>query len=299
MTTLDAPPLSLPAGVRPPPPPLAPGPAAVVRAALICALLAGWAAFYVLGISGLQGARSQELAYERLREELASATAPLGGAIEPGAPVALLEAPTIGLRYVVIEGTNAGDLRRGPGHRRDTPLPGQPGTTVIYGRSVAFGGPLRHLGDLRRGDRITVTTGQGTFDYRVDTVRRQGDALPETLRSGQGRLTLATSEAQGWRSGWVPDTVLYVDAALQGPAQQVPSGRPAAVGPSETAMHPDLNALVPLVLWLQLLIAAALGGTWARLRWGGAQAWLVFIPLLLAGLWGVSESAVLLLPNLY
>lgn len=288
-----------PLGTRPPPPPLSAGSAGVVRTALVCALLAGWALFYVLGISGLQAARSQELAYDTLRQQLALATAPLGGAIGPGAPVALIEAPSIGARYVVVEGTGAGDLRQGPGHRRDTPLPGQAGICVIYGRSVAFGGPFRHIADLRRGDIVTATTGQGTFDYRVDAVRRAADALPDPLRSGEGRLTLVTAEGANWRAGWVPDRIVYVDASLQGPAQQAPSGRPTAVPVAETAMRADPDSLISLVLWLQLLAAATAGATWARVRWGGAQAWLVFVPLLLAGLWGVGESAVLLLPNVY
>ena len=38
-----------------------------------------------------------------------------------------MQIPAIGLHDVVIvEGTDSGDLRDGPGHRRDTPLPGQP-----------------------------------------------------------------------------------------------------------------------------------------------------------------------------
>jgi sortase A len=63
-------------------------------------------------------------------------------------------------------------------------------------------------------------------------------------------------------------------------------------------MGVDRGALVPLVLWLQVLIAAAVGATWAQARWGGAQTWLVGLPVLLLGAWEVADSAMQLLPNL-
>ena len=212
--------------------------------------------------------------------------------------MALIEAPRLGLRYVVVEGTSAGDLRAGPGHRRDTPLPGQAGTCVLYGRALAFGGPFRHVPELRAGDTVTLTTGQGAFDYRVDRVRRAGDPLPGPLPSGTGRLTLVTVEGVSWRTGWAPDRALYVDATLRGGPQPAPAGRPSAVPDAETALRPDPGGLVPVVLWLQLLLAGVAAMTWSAVRWGGAQTWLVGVPVLLAELWGVSESAARLLPNL-
>jgi sortase A len=279
-------------------PPLPGGALVVIRVSLGFALLALWLVFFGLGLTGLQAARSQLVLYGQLRTQLADATEPIGGTIEPGTPVALIEAARIGLRYVVVEGSAAGDLRAGPGHRRDTPLPGQAGTCVLYGRATLFGGPFRHVLDLRPGDTITVTTGQGTFEYRVDGVRRAGDPLPGLLRSGGGRLTLVTAEGVSWRKGWAPNHVAYVDATLQGTAQPAPAGRLTGVTRADTAMQGDPGALVPVVLWLQVLMLACAGAAWAQVRWGGAQAWLVFIPAVLAALWGATESALQLLPNL-
>lgn len=279
-------------------PPLPVGALIVMRVAIGCALLAVWFVFFSLGFGGLSAARSQQVLYNHLREQLALATQPIGGVIEPGTPVALIEAPTVGLRYVVIEGTASGDLLVGPGHRRDTPLPGQAGTSVLYGRAAGFGGPFRHITALRQGDTVTVTTGQGTFDYRVDRVRRAGDPLPDLLKSGEGRLTLVSAEGVSWRVGWAPDRVVYVDATLQGTAQPAPSGRSASVPPAELALRSDTSALVPLVLWLQVLVLATAGAAWAQVRWGAAQAWLVSAPVVMATLWGMSESAMRLLPNL-
>jgi len=37
---------------------------------------------------------------------------------------------------------------------------------------------------------------------------------------------------------------------------------------------------------------------WARLRWGPWQTWVVAVPLVVALLWGATNSAFALLPNL-
>lgn len=271
----------------------------IVRSLLTLALLAGWLVAYALWVSAVQQARTQHELYNGLREQLALATAPIGGDIAPGAPVALIEAPAVGLSQVVVEGTTSGVMRAGPGHRRDTALPGQPGTSVVYGHAAAFGGPFRRVTELRAGDRITVTSGLGIMRYEVTGLRRERDPLPAPVATGGARLTLVTAEADGWRSGWAPDRVVYVDATLRGgDLQPGRPGRPATVTVAEKALQADPDALVPLVFWLQLFVFAALGTTWARQRWGGPQTWFVGVPVLLACLWGTVETLALFLPNL-
>lgn len=270
----------------------------IVRASVACAVLAGALVAYALWVSAVPQARTQEELYGQLREELAQAVAPLGGDIEPGAPVALLEVPTIGLRQVVVEGTGSTQLWAGPGHRRDTPLPGQPGISHVYGHAAAFGAPFRSVLRLRTGEPIVVTTGQGQFTYHVIGVRRAHDPRPPLPAQGKGQLTLVTAEGTGWRAGWAPDKVVYVDALMEGETQLPIPGRPTTIADAEKPMQGDPDALIPLVLWLQILAAAALLATWARIRWGGAQTWVVGVPILLAGLWGFLESAAQLLPNL-
>jgi sortase A len=118
------------------------------------------------------------------------------------------------------------------------------------------------------------------------------------LGSGEGRLTLISSEGGSWTNGWTPKRIVYLDAKLQGTAFPVPPGRPLTVPKSENNMKGDIGALFPLVLWLPLLIFALLAIVWALDRWGRWQTWLVGAPVLLAAIWGVSETAVQLLPNL-
>ena len=84
------------------------------------------------------GARSSKLPDPRRR--LAFAARSLDRRTDEGDAVGRLRIDRIGLSTVVVEGTNAGDLRAGPGHYPDTPLPGQRGTV----------GDRRAPHDLRR-----------------------------------------------------------------------------------------------------------------------------------------------------
>jgi sortase A len=88
-----------------------------------------------------------------------------------GDPVAELRIARIGLRAVVVRGTDAADLREGPGLLDGTPLPGQHGTTAIAGHRTTYGAPFRHLDALRRGDVIGLRLPYGSFRYAVEGTR--------------------------------------------------------------------------------------------------------------------------------
>jgi sortase A len=260
-----------------------------------------WALLYALVFGALQETRSQTVMYAKFRQELApgsaGAVAPIGAPIRPGQPVALLEIPRIGLRDIVVEGTSSGDLLKGPGHREDSPLPGEVGVSVVYGRAATFGAPFGRLEKLHPGDPITVIDGAGTFQYTVKDVRRAGDPLPQPIGATGSRLTLASAAANGWRAVLAPSAPLYVDADMQGTATAEPGGRPAVVPGSEKLMGVDTGALNSLVHWLVLLILSGSAAAWAFARWGRWQTWIVAAPTVLACLWLVSETAMRLLPN--
>ena len=260
--------------------------------------LAMWTLLYAGLFSGFQEAAAQHALYATLRSEIAQEIAPPFENFRFGKPVAILRVPQAGIDDVVLDGTTAGLLERGPGLERDSVLPGQVGVSVILGRQTMFGGPFRHLTALRKGDLIDVTTGAGTFTYRVDDLRYPGDPLPPPLAAGQGRLILVTAAGSGWRSAGAPDELLYVDTTLVGKPDRRTLAVPAAVPASELPMRGDSGVLMPLVLWLQLLLLTVVGAVWVRSRWGGWQTWLVAAPALLAVLWVVSEISFQLLPNL-
>ena len=164
------------------------------------------------------------------------------------------------------------------------------------GRQAAFGGPFGDLAKIGLGTTFTVTTGQGTFTYRVLDVRRAGDPVPPALTAGAGRLVLVTAAGQPYApSGTVRVDADLVEPAVAAPPLVLPAGALAA---SERVMGTDSSSLVSLVLWCQALLISVAAVTWARLRWGRAQTWVVGVPLLLAVGVGVADQVSLLLPNL-
>ena len=99
--------------------------------------------------------------------------------------------PSIGVSEYVVEGTDADNLRKGPGHYPDTPLPGQKGTSAIAGHRTTYGAPFRKLNELERNDRIVLEMPYGTFVYRVDKTQVVDDsALWVTRPVGHPQLVL-------------------------------------------------------------------------------------------------------------
>ena len=89
---------------------------------------------------------------------------------EPPVPdegFALIAVPTLGLEVVVFEGVDGPTLEKGPGHMPGTPLPGQPGNSVISGHRTTYGRPFHDFDRLEPGDVIEVETNIGTHVYEV------------------------------------------------------------------------------------------------------------------------------------
>jgi sortase A len=269
---------------------------------ILAASLLGFGGWIAVG-SRLYYDRVQHDDYASFRAELAQATAPTGPTnpananqlLTPGTPVAVLAIPEIGLNAVVLEGTSSSVLEGGPGHLRDTQLPGQAGISEILGRRAAYGGPFARLSSLSPGDVFSVTTGQGFTSYRVLDVRRAGDVVPP-LTPGKGRLILATADGPPF----APTGVLRVDADTISAPKPAPAMvvTPADIGPSELAFGTESLAWVPLVLWGQCLLLAAVALSWLGARWGRWQTWTVAVPVL--GYFGlaVADQVSRLLPNL-
>jgi sortase A len=283
-------------------PPLTAGRMVGVSALLLLAATTLGFVATLVGVSQVQHARDQEVVYSDFRFDLANAIATVGqtdveGQILPmGAPVAVLLIPEIGVQEVVVNGTTSAVMQSGPGLRRDTVLPGQPGNSVIYGRQASYGGPFGDLGQLQPGSTIRAITGQGEHEYSVISVRRAGDPLPPPREPGQGRLTLVTADGPRY----LPTDILRVDAVLLTdpvPAPQMVIG-PLSLSPSEQPMAGDPDGLVPMILWGQLLVVAVVGAVWLAMRWGKWQAWLVAAPLIAFAGINAATSGIQLLPNL-
>jgi sortase A len=100
--------------------------------------------------------------------------------------------PEIGAKFVVVDGTDPGDLRKGPGFFPQTPYPGAGGTTAIAGHRTTYLAPFRKLDQLDGGDEIVVEMPYGRFTYEVERTRIvDPDAIEVIRRVGYQRLVLS------------------------------------------------------------------------------------------------------------
>lgn len=269
---------------------------------LLAVIMLGFAA-YLYGLSSVPEARAQTVLYQRLQTELAQVQGivpPVGPTTTvngrtvttaPGSPLAILDIPSIGMRdMVVVQGTSPENLRAGPGHRPDTPFPGQPGVVQIYGRRATFGAPFGRIAELRAGDTIKAITGQGAFTYRVAAV---ADSTKIIEDPAPNRLLLLTASSPVIPSGYV-----QVDADLISTAQASPGVAPSITS-SELPMKGDGGALVLTMVWALALALVSVAGTVAAVRWSPWVAYLMSVPLALAVLLNLYQNLAVLLPNLY
>jgi sortase A len=256
----------------------------------------------VMVFSHVQHLVAQQQLTNELREQLSAGTAPVSEGdfndvlLADGDPLAVIEIPMIGVHEVIVEGTSSDALTSGPGHRRDTVLPGQGGVSVVMGRAAAFGGPFSRLQELAPGDVFTVRTGQGEQVFEVIGVRYEGDPTPAPPKAGQSRLILESARGPAF----IPVGVAHVDAQLRTEVQD--SGQRqttyTALPPADKAMATDTRTVWALVFALQFLVVVQLAAVWAYRRIGAQKTWIVFVPVGLLAILYVTHQVTLLLPNL-
>ena len=85
-----------------------------------------------------------------------------------GHAIGRIEIDRIGLNIVVVEGTDTASLEKGPGHYKNTAIPGQPGTVAIAGHRTTYLAPFRHIDEIRDGDEIRIEMPYAAFTYTVE-----------------------------------------------------------------------------------------------------------------------------------
>lgn len=179
---------------------------------------------YQLWGTGLQEAKSQKALAREFEEQLAqlpstttstttttpSTTTTVAGTTPPkidvepteartadlplpstGEPIAKIRIPAIGVNRTVVESVLLSQLKRGPGHYPETPLPGQEGNVAIAGHRTTYGQPFHNVDKLRRGDQVIFETAQGEFVYEVeDTIIVKPNQTEILEDKGDNRVTL-------------------------------------------------------------------------------------------------------------
>ncbi|MFI5005161.1 MAG: class E sortase [Solirubrobacterales bacterium] len=115
-----------------------------------------------------------------------------------GSAVGSIHIPRIGASFVMVYGTGAEELEKGPGIYTQSVypqsrVPGLGATTAIAGHRTTFLEPFRHIDALRGGDRIVLDMPYAHFTYTVTGHRivAPSDVAAVIGNAGHSRLVLS------------------------------------------------------------------------------------------------------------
>jgi sortase A len=201
-----------------------------------------------------------------------------------GEAVGTIEIPTIGVNKVFVEGTGREDLKKGPGHYPDTPLPGQIGNAAIAGHRTTYGQPFFDLDKLAPGDEIITTTLAGRYTYEVrEILIVNPEDVYVVANTPDAQLTLTTCQPK-----FSARQRLVVKAALvpadSAPTVEAPPDTAGQIPPPTLAegLDGESKPLGPAYGWGAIVAAVGLAWWWAFRRWRHPLTWLAgVIPFLL------------------
>jgi sortase A len=87
--------------------------------------------------------------------------------LHTGDPVGRLQIGRIGLKMVVVQGTDHETLKKGPGHYEPSAVPGEGHLIYIAGHRTTYLAPFARINDIKVGDYVTFSVPYATFTYRV------------------------------------------------------------------------------------------------------------------------------------
>jgi len=107
-----------------------------------------------------------------------------------GDAIARLRVPRLHLSVVVVNGTDSGSLKRGPGRYLGAAMPGEGQLVYVAGHRTTYGAPFSRIDRLRKGDPVFLELPYATFEYRI-TGFRIVDAKNLSVLESKGREQLA------------------------------------------------------------------------------------------------------------
>jgi sortase A len=226
----------------------------------------------------------------------------VAGPVALGNAAAQIRIPKIGLEKFVVEGVGVEDLKVGPGHYPDTPMPGQPGNAAIAGHRTTYGAPFGDLDRLNPGDPILVTTSAGVFNYQVDHETVVDPSEVSVLdNTPDNRLTLTTCNPK-----YSAAQRLVVVAKLTSAPTQAPKVAPGDAGPATAPPARARSGLAglsgkstergPAIAWGALAALVWALSWWVGRWWRRWLAYLLGAPVFLVVLFVFFENFSRLLP---
>jgi sortase A len=122
------------------------------------------------------------------RRTIAADAARFRRAVRRGQAIGRIVIGRIGLRMVVVNGTDEASLRRGPGRDLRSAMPGQNRLVYIAGHRTTYLAPFSHIETIRRGDAIRLELPYATFLYRAVRHRIVAATDLSVLRSPRHEL---------------------------------------------------------------------------------------------------------------
>ncbi|MER7814442.1 class E sortase [Streptomyces sp. NPDC096153] len=204
---------------------------------------------YLLFWTGVKADDATDAEIVRLQEEWArqpvvppptreatgpAAPPPQAKPYESGRPFAVMYVPRFGAGWdwPVLEGTEAGTLRKGLGHYAGSARLGATGNFSVAGHRRTYGDPFKDFPRLRPGDAVVLNDGTTWFTYRIRNKPHRTvpgdvgvvDAVPvKSGFDGPGRyLTLTTCDPE-WGSSHRLVVWAHLDAT-----RPVTDGKPEA-----------------------------------------------------------------------
>ena len=110
-------------------------------------------------------------------------------------PVGEISIPGIGVKSMIVEGSDKEALKKGPGHIEETGLPGLGGNFAVAGDRVLYGAPFLSLNEVKVGDEVKVKMPYATLVYRVrDSFIVTPDDVSVLRPVGYEAITLLTCD---------------------------------------------------------------------------------------------------------
>lgn len=215
-----------------------------------------------------------------------------------GEAIAIIKMCKIGVEKAVVSGVDDEDLKQGPGHYPDTPMPGQPGNSAIACHRTTYGAPCFRLDEMEIGDPILVSTAQGRFRYEVKEKTVVPPSRVEVLDpTPDNRLTLTTCEPRFSNAKRLILVAALVGEAVQPPPQATPPpARRGLAGEDTAGLSGERRSIVPSIQWGLIAAAVAVCGYLLGRLWRRWPAYLLATPVFLVVLFVFFENFSRLLP---
>ena len=260
---------------------------------------------YQLWGTGIREAQAQDRLGHKFDKTLAEAKDHPPGTVDAiapvaeGEPTAIIRIPKIGVDKKVVEGVGVPDLKKGPGHYPDTPLPGQKGNAAIAGHRTTYGAPFNRIDELKPGDDILVTTVQGEFRYVVKDTEGDGDGhlivSPSQVEvlddKGDNRLTLTACHPK------LSARQRIVVVAELGPDQTALAAQVTSTPTSLDDISGETSSRTPAVVLFILCGAIWVFAYSFSKLWRKWPAYAVCLPFFLVGLFFFFEEFSRVLPS--